>query len=175
MLTAHRWNVLLSQAAPRFGRHPGHSDDRRSARCDELHLLSEIGDDPAEVADALEHSECEQGHAAAFAARAARLEWRSAINVDGKHWKRPRRLPALHCRAGLYRLPDRPGDHAGIVRRRKLFARREGGTGESRRDLLPASQPRKESTSITLCRFSGRSEPETRSVSMTRSAGCIWM
>jgi len=35
---------------------------------------------------------------------------------------------------------------------------------ESRRDLCPQSQPRKESTSITLCRFSGRNEPETRSV-----------
>src|SRR6266705_2578872 len=49
----------------------------------------------------------------------------------------PRRLPALHHRAGLYRLPDRPGNHAGILRRRQLFTRREGGTGESRRDLCP--------------------------------------
>src|SRR5271163_505358 len=30
---------------------------------------------------------------------------------------------------------DRPGDHAGILRRRKLFTRREGGTRESRRNL----------------------------------------
>src|SRR5258707_7788554 len=52
--------------------------------------LSEICDDPAEVADALEHSECERGHAAAFASEGRRIGVDVANNVGAKHWKRLR-------------------------------------------------------------------------------------
>src|SRR5260221_9138413 len=52
--------------------------------------LSEICDDPEEVADALEHSECERGHAAAFAAEGRKIGVDVANNVDAKHWKRLR-------------------------------------------------------------------------------------
>jgi len=52
--------------------------------------LSEICDDPAEVADALEHSECERGHAAAFAAEGGKIGVDVANNVGAKHWKRLR-------------------------------------------------------------------------------------
>lgn len=52
--------------------------------------LSEICDDPAEVADALEHAEGEKGHAAAFAEEGRRIGVEVANNVDGKHWKRLR-------------------------------------------------------------------------------------
>jgi fatty aldehyde decarbonylase len=52
--------------------------------------LSEICDDPAEVADALEHSECERGHAAAFAAEGRKIGVDVLNNVDAKHWKRLR-------------------------------------------------------------------------------------
>ncbi len=52
--------------------------------------LSEICDDPAEVADALEHSECERGHAAAFAAEGRKIGVDVTNNVDAKHWKRLR-------------------------------------------------------------------------------------
>src|SRR6267154_4577504 len=52
--------------------------------------LSEICDDPAEVADALEHSECEQGHAAAFAAEGRKIGVDVTNNVDAKYWKRLR-------------------------------------------------------------------------------------
>src|SRR5882762_6878147 len=52
--------------------------------------LSEICDDPAEVADALEHSECERGHAAAFAAEGRKIGVDVANNVGAKHWKRLR-------------------------------------------------------------------------------------
>src|SRR5437762_3840578 len=52
--------------------------------------LSEICDDPAEVADALEHSECERGHAAAFAAEGRKIGVEVCNNVDAKHWKRLR-------------------------------------------------------------------------------------
>ena len=52
--------------------------------------LSEISDDPAEVADALEHSECERGHAAAFAAEGRKIGVEVCNNVDAKHWKRLR-------------------------------------------------------------------------------------
>jgi fatty aldehyde decarbonylase len=52
--------------------------------------LSEICDDPEEVADALEHAEIEQGHAAAFAAEGRKIGVDVINNVDAKHWKRLR-------------------------------------------------------------------------------------
>src|ERR1700680_3726293 len=52
--------------------------------------LSEICDDPAEVADALEHAEGERGHAAAFAAEGRKIAVDVTNNVDAKHWKRLR-------------------------------------------------------------------------------------
>jgi fatty aldehyde decarbonylase len=52
--------------------------------------LSEICDDPDEVADALEHAEIEQGHAAAFAAEGRKIGVDVSNNVDARHWKRLR-------------------------------------------------------------------------------------
>src|ERR1700730_19127893 len=52
--------------------------------------LSGICDDPEEAADALEHAEGEQGHAAAFAAAGRRIGVDVPNNVDAKHWKRRR-------------------------------------------------------------------------------------
>ncbi len=52
--------------------------------------LSEICDDPAEIADALEHAEGERGHAAAFAAEGRRIGVNVPSNVGAKHWKRLR-------------------------------------------------------------------------------------
>jgi fatty aldehyde decarbonylase len=52
--------------------------------------LSEICDDPAEVADALEHAQVESGHAAAFAAEGRKIGVDVPNNVDAKHWKRLR-------------------------------------------------------------------------------------
>ncbi|MGA3025171.1 MAG: ferritin-like domain-containing protein [Bryobacteraceae bacterium] len=52
--------------------------------------LSEICDDPEEVADALEHAEGERGHAAAFAAEGRRIGVDVPNNVDAKYWKRLR-------------------------------------------------------------------------------------
>jgi len=52
--------------------------------------LSEICDDPEEVADALEHAEGERGHAAAFAAEGRKIGVLIPSNVDAKHWKRLR-------------------------------------------------------------------------------------
>lgn len=52
--------------------------------------LSEICDDPEEVADALEHSQGERGHAAAFAAEGRKIGVDVANNVHAKHWKRLR-------------------------------------------------------------------------------------
>ena len=52
--------------------------------------LSEICDDPEEVADALEHAQGERGHAAAFAAEGRKLGVDVSNNVDAKHWKRLR-------------------------------------------------------------------------------------
>ena len=52
--------------------------------------LSEICDDPAEVADALEHAESERAHAARFAAEGRKIGVDVPNNVDAKHWKRLR-------------------------------------------------------------------------------------
>ena len=52
--------------------------------------LSEICDDPDEVADALEHAANERGHAAAFAAEGRKIGVDVPSNVDGMHWKRLR-------------------------------------------------------------------------------------
>ena len=52
--------------------------------------LSEICDDLAEVADALEHAAGERGHAATFAAEGRKIGVEVANNVDAKHWKRLR-------------------------------------------------------------------------------------
>lgn len=47
--------------------------------------LSEICDDPHEVADALEHAEIEQGHAARFASEGRKIGVDVSNNVDAKH------------------------------------------------------------------------------------------
>jgi fatty aldehyde decarbonylase len=52
--------------------------------------LAGICDDPAEVADALEHAAGEKGHAAAFAAEGRRIGVVVSDNVNAKHWKRLR-------------------------------------------------------------------------------------
>src|SRR5882672_7114449 len=52
--------------------------------------LSEICDDPEEMADALEHAEGERGHAASFAAEGRKIGVDVPNNVDAKHWKRLR-------------------------------------------------------------------------------------
>jgi fatty aldehyde decarbonylase len=52
--------------------------------------LSEICDDPEEVADALEHAQGERGHAAAFAAEGRKIGVDVPNNVGAKHWKRLR-------------------------------------------------------------------------------------
>src|ERR1700758_3623724 len=52
--------------------------------------LAGICDDPAEVADALEHAAGEKGHAAAFAAEGRRIGLVVSGNVNAKHWKRLR-------------------------------------------------------------------------------------
>ena len=52
--------------------------------------LSTICDDPEEVADALEHADGEQGHAAAFAAEGRKLGVDVPSNVNAKYWKRIR-------------------------------------------------------------------------------------
>src|SRR6195256_5061157 len=52
--------------------------------------LSEICEDPSEVADALEHSQNERGHAARFAAEGRKIGVDVTNNVDAKHWTRLR-------------------------------------------------------------------------------------
>src|SRR6266702_2106045 len=54
--------------------------------------LSEICDDPEEVADALEHAQGEQGHAAAFAAEGRKIGVNVPNNVDARYWKRVREV-----------------------------------------------------------------------------------
>jgi rubrerythrin len=52
--------------------------------------LSEICNDPEEVADALEHAAIERGHAGRFAAEGRKIGVEVANNVAAKHWKQLR-------------------------------------------------------------------------------------
>jgi fatty aldehyde decarbonylase len=52
--------------------------------------LSEICNDPAEVADALEHANGERGHAASFIAEGRKIGVEVTNNVGAMHWKRLR-------------------------------------------------------------------------------------
>jgi fatty aldehyde decarbonylase len=52
--------------------------------------LSEVCDDPNEVAEALEHSQIERGHAARFAAEGRKIGVDVTNNVEAKHWKQLR-------------------------------------------------------------------------------------
>ena len=52
--------------------------------------LSQICEDPEEIADALEHAAGERGHAASFAAEGRKLGIQVPNNNDAKHWKRLR-------------------------------------------------------------------------------------
>jgi rubrerythrin len=52
--------------------------------------LSQICEDPEEIADALEHAQIERGHAARFAAEGRKIGVEVLNNVDAKHWKRLR-------------------------------------------------------------------------------------
>ncbi len=52
--------------------------------------LSTICDDPEEVADALEHAQGEQGHAAAFAAEGRKIGVDVPNNVNARYWRRIR-------------------------------------------------------------------------------------
>ena len=52
--------------------------------------LSEICEDPEEIAEALEHAAGERGHAARFAAEGRKIGVDVVNNVDAKHWKRLR-------------------------------------------------------------------------------------
>ncbi len=52
--------------------------------------ISTICDEPEEVAEALEHAEGEQGHAAAFAAEGLKIGVNVPSNVNAKYWKRIR-------------------------------------------------------------------------------------
>lgn len=52
--------------------------------------LSTICDDPEEIAEALEHAQGEQGHAAAFAAEGRKLGVDVPSNINARYWKRIR-------------------------------------------------------------------------------------
>src|ERR1700761_9732345 len=49
--------------------------------------LTEICENPEDLAEALEHSEGERGHAAAFAGQGRRMGVAVTNNVEAKHWK----------------------------------------------------------------------------------------
>ena len=104
--------------------------------------LSEICDDPGEVADALEHAEGERGHAAAFAAEGRKIGVDVPSNVDAKHWKRLRGAFLAPLRNGLTARNDRStvpvrwsrrSKADGCVRPRarhpRLVGRRDPGCG----------------------------------------------
>ena len=137
--------------------------------------LSEICDDPEEVADALEHAESERGHAAGSLPRAARSESTSpTTSTPG--------IGSGCARAFMRCVSERDFIGCLIVQEIMLesfavasYARVGKVAPGSLGQTFAASPPRKKSTSITPCRFSERSERWTRSASTTRCTGCIWM
>ena len=136
--------------------------------------LSEICDDPSEVADALEHAQIERGHAARFAAEGRKIGVDVANNVDAKHWKRLREaFLRVHRRARLYWLPDRAGNHAGIVRGRELCARGQGRAGESGHDLRCHRRRGRRARRSRDGDSSSRASPGRASASTRKSTGCI--
>jgi fatty aldehyde decarbonylase len=52
--------------------------------------LATICDDPEEIAEALEHAQGEQGHAAAFAAEGGKMGVDVPSNINARYWKRIR-------------------------------------------------------------------------------------
>ena len=77
--TASIWQDILAQAVT--GEHMAAMNYR---------ALTTICDDPEEVADALEHAQGEQGHAAAFAAEGWKIGVNVPNNVNARYWKRIR-------------------------------------------------------------------------------------
>ena len=77
--TAPIWQDILAQAM---------TGERLAAM--NYTSLSEICDDPSEVAEALEHAERERGHGAAFAAEGRKIGVDVASNVEARHWQRLR-------------------------------------------------------------------------------------
>jgi fatty aldehyde decarbonylase len=61
--------------------------------------LSEICDDPEEMADALEHAAGERGHAASFSSEGRKLGVEVPNDVNARHWKRLREA-FMRCIAG---------------------------------------------------------------------------
>jgi hypothetical protein len=136
--------------------------------------LSEICDDPAEVADALEHAEGERGHAAAFAAAGRGIGVEVSNNVDAKHWKRLR--DAFLCCIterdfiGCLIVQEIMLESFAVASYSRVGKVAPGRLGETFARIAAG----KKSTSVTRWRFSERSEPWTRSASTIRSTGCIW-
>jgi hypothetical protein len=124
--------------------------------------LSEICDNPEEVADALEHAEGEQGHAAAFAAEGRRIGVDVPNNVNAKHWKRLREA-FLRC------ISERDFIACLIVQEIMLesFAvasyARVGKVAPGSLGIL-----------TTRWKFSEMKGRWTRSISMTSYTACIW-
>ena len=79
LATASIWQDILAQAV---------TGELMAAM--NYRALSTICDDPEEVADALEHAQGEQGHAAAFAAEGRKIGVDVPNNVNAKYWKRIR-------------------------------------------------------------------------------------
>lgn len=99
VLTAQPLNVLLSPNAPIWQDMLAQAITGELLAAMNYTSLSEICDDPEEVADALEHAQIERGHAARFAAEGRKIGVDVANNVDAKHWKRLRDA-FLHCISG---------------------------------------------------------------------------
>ena len=137
--------------------------------------LSEICDDPEEVADALEHAEGERGHAAAFAAEGRKIGVEVSNNVDAKHWKRLREA-FLRC------IAER--DFIGCLIVQEIMLESFAVASYSRvGKVAPGSLGRTFAAHRRRGRRARRSRdgdsqggasPGRRSASTTRSTGCIW-
>ena len=134
--------------------------------------LAEICDDPAEIADALEHAEGERGHAADFTAEGRLLGIEVTNNVGARHWKRLREA-FLRC------IEERDFIGSLIVQEIMLesfavasYARVAAWRRAASAPPSPRLPPRKKSTSTTPWRSCGQSGSAIRRPSTTRCTAC---
>lgn len=138
--------------------------------------LSEICDDPEEVADALEHAESERGHAAAFATEGRKIGVDVSNNVDAKHWKRLREA-FMRCIAerdfiGCLIVQEIMLESFAVASYARVGKVAPVSLGKT---FAAIAAEEEEHVDHARCRFSEQSEPRMRRASMTRYTGCISM
>ena len=137
--------------------------------------LSEICNDPAEVADALEHAEGERGHAASFAAEGRKIGVDVTNNVDAKHWKQLREA-FLRCIAArdfiaCLIVQEIMLESFAVASYSRVGKVAPGSLGQTFARIAAEEEDHVEHA-MSILRAERASR--TRNALTTRSTGCIW-